>query len=324
MKRREFIALFGSAAITWPLATQAQQARMPLVGFLRSSSASFEFLVTAFREGLKEQGFVESQNVQIEYRYAENENERLRALATDLLARPLAVVVADTIAAIEIKAAATRVPLIFASGGDPVAAGLVTSLNRPGGNVTGVVFFATLLGAKRLELLRQVVPNASLIGVLTSSTSPNVVAERADVEAAALAMGQQLTVVDVIREEELDAAFGTFIQSGAKALLIGSGTLLTSNRNRIVALAARHSLPAMFPHREEALDGGMMSYGASVSDAYRQAGIYAGRILKGEKPADLPVMRSSRFEFVLNLGTTKRLGIEVPRNVLALADQVIE
>jgi putative ABC transport system substrate-binding protein len=297
---------------------------MPLIGFLRSSSASFEFLVTAFRVGLKEQGFVESQNVQIDYRYAENQNERLRALATALLARPLALVVADTIAAIEIKAAASTVPLIFTSGGDPVAVGLVNSLNRPGGNVTGVVFFATLLGAKRLELLRQVVPNASLIGVLTSSTSPNVVAERADVEAAALAMGQQLTVVDVVREEELDAAFATLIQSGAKALLIGSGTLLTSSRNLIVALAARHSLPTMFPHREEALDGGMMSYGASVSDAYRQAGIYAGRILKGEKAADLPVMRSSRFEFVLNLGTTKRLGIELPPNVLALADEVIE
>jgi len=325
MKRRKFIGLLGGAAASWPLAARAQQTRMPAIGFLRSSSsAPSQFLATALREGLKEQGFVEGQNVQIEYRYADDEKERLRNLATDLLARPLAVIVADTIAAIQIEAAATTVPLIFASGGDPVAAGLVTSLNRPGGNVTGVVFFATLLGAKRLELLRRAVPNAAMIGVLTSRTSPNVEAERGDVEAAALALGQQLTVVDVNREDELDTAFATFIRSEARALLIGSGTLLSTNRARIIALAARHALPAIYPHREEALDGGMMSYGASVADAYRQAGIYAGRILKGEKAADLPVMRSSKFEFVLNLGTTKALGIDIPPMLLALADEVIE
>jgi putative ABC transport system substrate-binding protein len=325
MKRRKFIGLLGGAAASWPLAARAQQTRMPAIGFLRSaSSAPSQFLASALREGLKEQGFVEGQNVQIEYRYADDETERLRNLTTDLLARPLAVIVADTIAAIQIKAAATTVPLIFASGGDPVAAGLVTSLNRPGGNVTGVVFFATLLGAKRLELLRRAVPNAAMIGVLTSRTSPNVKTERGDVEAAALAVGQQLTVVDVTREDEFDTAFVTFIRSGARALLIGSGTLLTTNRARIIALAARHALPAIYPHREEALDGGMMSYGASVADAYRQAGIYAGRILKGEKAADLPVMRSSKFEFVLNLGTTKALGIEIPPTLLALADEVIE
>jgi putative ABC transport system substrate-binding protein len=325
MKRRKFIGLLGGAAASWPLAARTQQARMPAIGFLRSaSSAPSRFLVTAFRAGLKEQGFVEGQNVQIEYRYADDEKERLRNLATDLLARPLAVIVADTIAAVQIKAAATTVPLIFASGGDPVAAGLVTSLNRPGGNVTGVVFFATLLGAKRLELLRRAVPNAAMIGVLTSRTSPSVEAERGDVKAAALAVGQQLTVVGVTREDEFDTAFVTFIRSGARALLIGSGTLLTTNRARIIALAARHALPAIYPHREEALDGGMMSYGASVADAYRQAGLYAGRILKGEKAADLPVMRSSKFEFVLNLGTTKALGIEIPPTLLALADEVIE
>ena len=325
MKRRKFIGLLGGAAASWPLAARAQQTRMPAIGFLRSaSSAPSQFLATAFREGLKEQGFFEGQNVQIEYRYAEDEKERLRNLATDLLARPLAVIVADTIAAIQIKAAATTVPLIFASGGDPVAAGLVTSLNRPGGNVTGVVFFATLLGAKRLELLRRAVTNAAMIGVLTSRTSPNVKAERGDVEAAALAVRQQLTVVDVNSEDEFDTAFVTFIRSGARALLIGSGTLLTTNRARIIALAARHTLPAIYPHREAALDGGMMSYGASVADAYRQAGIYAGRILKGEKAADLPVMRSSKFEFVLNLGTAKALGIDIPPTLLALADEVIE
>jgi putative ABC transport system substrate-binding protein len=325
MKRRKFIRLLGGAAAGWPLVARAQHTRMPVIGLLRSSSAhSSQFLVTALREGLKEQGFVEGRNVQIEYRYADDEKERLRNLATDLLARPLAVIVADTIAAIQIKAAATTVPLIFASGGDPVTAGLVTSLNRPEGNVTGVVFFATLLGAKRLELLRQAVPNAAMIGVLTSRGSPNVEAERADVEAASLAIGQQLTVVEVNREDEFDAAFVTLIASGARALLVGSGTLLTTNRARIIALAARHALPAIYPHREGALDGGMMSYGASVADAYRQAGIYAGRILKGEKAADLPVMRSSKFEFVLNLPTAKALGIDIPPTLLALADQVIE
>jgi putative ABC transport system substrate-binding protein len=324
MKRRDFLT-FAAGAASWPLAARAQQPRMPTIGLLRSTpSAPFRFLLTAFREGLKDQGFVEGQNVQIEYRYADDQKDRLRTLATDLLARPLAVIVADTIAAIQIKAATTTVPLIFTTGGDPVAAGLVTSLNRPGGNVTGVVFFSTLLGAKRLELLRRVVPKATMIGVLTSRTSPNVEAERGDVEAAALAVGQQLTVVEVSRVDELDTAFATFIRSGAGALLIGSGTLLTSNRDRIVALAARHALPAIYPHRETALDGGMMSYGASVGDAYRQAGIYAGRILKGEKAADLPVMRSSKFEFVLNLRTTKALGIEVPPTLLALADEVIE
>jgi putative ABC transport system substrate-binding protein len=325
MKRRKFIRLLGGAAAGWPLLARAQQTRMPAIGFLRSSSAhSSQFLVTALREGLKEQGFVEGRNVQIEYRYADDEKERLRNLATDLLARPLAVIVADTIAAIQIKAAGTTVPLIFASGGDPVTAGLVTSLNRPEGNVTGVVFFATLLGTKRLELLRQVVPNAAMIGLLTSRASPNVEAERGDVEAASLAIGQQLTVVEVNREDEFDAAFVTLISGGARALLVGSGTLLTTNRARIIALAARHALPAIYPHREGALDGGMMSYGASVADAYRQAGIYAGRILKGEKAADLPVMRSSKFEFVLNLPTAKTLQIAIPPTLLALADQVIE
>jgi putative ABC transport system substrate-binding protein len=325
MKRRKFIGLLGGAVASWPLTARAQQTRMPAIGFLRSSSsAPSQFLATAFREGLKEQGFVEGQNVQIEYRYADDEKERLQHMATDLLARPLAVIVADTIAAIQIKAAATTVPLIFASGGDPVAAGLVTSLNRPGGNVTGVVFFSTLLGAKRLELLRWVVPNAAMIGMLTSRTSPNVEAERGDVEAAALAVGQQLTVIDANREDELDTAFAAFIRSGTRALLIGSGTLLTTNRARIIALASRHALPAIYPLREEALEGGMMSYGASVADAYRQAGIYAGRILKGERAADLPVMRSSKFEFVLNLGTTKALGIDIPPALLALVDEVIE
>jgi putative ABC transport system substrate-binding protein len=304
---------------------RAQQARVPAIGFLRSaSSAPSQFLAAAFRQGLKEQGFIEGQNVQIEYRYADDDQARLRDLAGDLLARPLAVIVADTIAALQIKAATTTLPLIFASGGDPVASGLVSSLNRPGGNVTGVVFFATQLGAKRLELLRQVVPDAAIFGVLTSRTSPSVEAERADIESAARALGQQVAVVEVNRPDEFEAAFASLIRSGARALLVGSGTLLTTHRAKIIALAARYAIPAIYPHREEALEGGMMSYGASTADAYRQAGIYAGRILKGEKAADLPVMRASKFDFVLNLGTARALGLNIPPTLLALADEVIE
>ena len=273
---------------------------------------------------MKQQGFVAGQNVQIEYRYANNQNGRLRALAAELLGRSLAAIVGDTISAIQLKAATTIVPIIFATGGDPVATGLVSSLNRPSGNVTGVVFYATLLGAKQLDLLRQVAANAAITVVLISRTSPSVEAERSDVEAAARAVGQQLVVVDVSSENEIDKAFATFIRGGAGVLLIGGGTLLTSNGDRIIALAARHALPAIYPHREEALAGGMMSYGASTADAYRQAGIYAGRILKGEKPADLPVVQASKFELVLNLKTIKALGIQVPPTLLALADEVIE
>jgi putative ABC transport system substrate-binding protein len=298
---------------------------MPVVGFLRSSTLAASMpVVTAFRQGLKQLDFVEGQNVAVEYRYADNQVGRLPALVADLLGRPVAVIVGDTIAAIPVKAATATVPIVFGTGGDPVTQGLVVSFNRPGGNATGVVFFATQLAAKRLELLRQLVPKATTIAMLMNPNSPNFAAERSDAQAAAQAIGQQLVILDVGNDRDIETAFATLINRGAGALLIGSGTFLTSNAERLVALAARHGLPAIFPQREAALAGGLMSYGTSLADAYRQIGVYTGRILKGEKPAELPVVRSTKFEFVLNLKTVKALGLDVPPMLLALADEVIE
>jgi putative ABC transport system substrate-binding protein len=280
--------------------------------------------VTAFRRGLKEAGFVEGQNVTIEFRSAEDRPDRLPALATDLIRRPVAVIVGDIISAIAAQAATTTVPIVFATGADPVTEGLVASLNRPGGNVTGVVFFNAVLGAKRLELLRQLVPKGTTNGVLVYPNNPSTEAERRDVQAAAQAVGEPLIILDVSSDRDIETAFTTIVQRGAGALLVGTGAFLNSHRERLVALAAHHGLPASYGWREAVVAGGLMSYGASITDAYRQAGIYAGRILKGERPADLPVMRSTKIEFVINLRTAKALGLEVPDNLLALADEVIE
>jgi putative ABC transport system substrate-binding protein len=299
---------------------------MPVIGFLHSTSlANAAYLVTAFRQGSQEVGFVEGQNVAIEYRYAENQIDRLPTLLSDLIRRPVALIVGNTPSALAAKAATSTVLIVFVTGGDPVRDGLVASLNRPGGNVTGVSFLNSVLAAKRLELLRQIAPKATIIAAMSeNSSSPDIEAERRDLLAAAQAIGQQLIVLDVSSDREIETAFTTLVQRGAGALHVGTGAFMNSQRERIVALAARHRIPAIYNWREAVAAGGLMSYAPSITDAYRQAGIYAGRILKGEKPSDLPVMLPTKFELVLNPKTAKALGLEIPDRLLALADEVIE
>ncbi len=325
MRRRDFLSSVGGAALAWPLAARAQQPALPVVGFLRSTGADgFAHFVAAFRKGLNEAGYVEGRNVAVDFRWAEDRHDRLPALVADLIRRQAAVIVANHNAALAAKAATTTIPIVFATGGDPVRDGLVASLNRPGGNVTGVVFVSGVLGAKRLELLRQLLAKATTIAMLVNPGWPDTEAERSDVLAAARAFGQQLIILDVSNARDIEPAFAALVQRGARALLVGSGGLLNSNRERIVALAAQHALPAFYPVSEFVAAGGLMSYGASATDAYRQAGIYVGRILRGEKPADLPGLQSAKFEDVLNLKTAKALGLEIPPALFALADEVIE
>ena len=325
MKRREFIRLLGGAAVVWPLGARAQQPTMPVIGFLRSAPiADATHLVTAFRQGLKEAGFIEGQNVTVDYRSAENDRDQLTRLVAEFTRRPVAVIVANQISALAAKAATATVPIVFATGADPIRDGLVAGLNRPGGNVTGVVFFGAVLGAKRLELLRQLVPMATTIAVLVGLDSPETAAERRDLQAAAQAVGQQLVVFDAASERDIETAFAMFVQRGARAVITVGGAFIFSNRERIVALAARHALPASYANRELIEAGGLMSYGASITDAYRQVGIYTGRILKGEKPAELPVMQATKFELVINLKTATALGLTVPDKLLVAADEVIE
>jgi putative ABC transport system substrate-binding protein len=326
LKRRAFITLLGGAAAAWPLAVLAQQPPMPMIGFLRSTSIERSaHLVAAFLQGLKEAGYVEGQNVSIEYRSAEGQYDRLAALAAELVRRQVALIVGDTRSTLAAKAATSTVPIVFTTGGDPVRDGFVASLNRPGGNVTGVSFFNSVLAAKRLELLHQIVPKATIIAAMSEdSSSPDIEAERRDLLAAAQAIGQQLIVLDVSIDREIETAITTLVQRGVGALHVGTGAFMNSQRERIVTLTARHRIAAIYNWREAVTAGGLMSYAPSITDAYRQAGIYAGRILKGEKPSDLPVMLPTKFEFVLNLKTAKALGLDVPDKLLALADEVIE
>ena len=323
MQRREFLSVLGGAA-AWPLAAQAQQPTMPVVGFLRNTSPDVR-LVAAFRRGLNEAGYIEDQNVAIEYRWAENQDERLPALAADLVRRQVSVIVTGgEPASRAAKAATTAIPIVFATGGDPVALGLVTSLNRPGGNITGISFLINALVSKRLELLRELVPTATMIAFLVNSTAPLTEQNTKEAQTAAHLLGLQLLVLYASSERDFETAFATLVQQRAGALVINPDALFTSHPNQLIALAARHAVPTIYYRREAIEAGGLMSYGTSFADAYRQAGIYTGRILKGEKPADLPVMQSTRFEFVINLKAAKALSLTVPQTLLIAANEVIE
>lgn len=327
VKRREFIGLLGGAVAAWPLAARAQQAAMPVIGFLNVQSASGRpHQVDAFRRGLAEVGYTENGNVAIEYRWAENQSDRLPELAADLVRRQVAVIAATGGAqsVLAAKAATSTIPIVFTAGSDPVRAGLVPSLNRPGGNVTGVSFLTDALAAKRLGLLREIMRSPATIAVLINPQGPDAASQLKDVRAAAQAIGQPIHIVMASTQAEIDVAFPEMSQNRAAALIVGADPFFNDRRQQIVALAARSSLPAVYESREFVLVGGLMSYGASITDAYRQAGVYTGRILKGEKPGELPVVQAVKFEFVFNSKAAKALGLELHPQLLATADEVID
>jgi putative ABC transport system substrate-binding protein len=327
MKRREFITLLGGAAAAWPLAARAQQPAMPVIGFVRiTTREDSEPFVAAFRRGLGESGYVEGQNVAIEYRYAFNQVDRLPALMAELVGQRVAVLAATggTISARAAKAATSTIPIIFTIGDDPVRVGLVASLNQPGGNLTGLSVFNNRLGSKRLGLLHEMVPTASPIAILVNPTNPEAEDEVKDIQEAARSLGVQVLVVRAGKADDLDGAFATLVQQSARALIVGADTFFTGQRSQIAILAARHALPTMWVARIEVEAGGLMCYGASLPDVYRRAGVFTGQVLRGAKPADLPVQLPTAFDLVINLRTAKALGLDVPPTLLARADGVIE
>jgi putative ABC transport system substrate-binding protein len=323
MRRREFISLLGSAA-AFPSAAHSQQA-LPVVGMIYSGAAAASgSTLSAFRDGLAESGFLEGRNVGFDLRWADNHPERLPGLVEELVRRAPAVIVGNTLGAIAAKKATSTIPIVVALANDPIADKLVASYNRPGGNVTGIAFLSAGLGTKRLDLLRQVVPTAEIIAVLMNPEMAATVADRDEIRAAARKLGQAVIMLDVSKVDDLEPAFAKVIEQRAGALLVGGGPFMFSNRDRIVALATRYRLPASYALREYAVAGGLMSYGNNITAAWRQAGLMTGRILKGEKPAEMPVLQSDKFEFVLNLKTAKVLGIEIHPQLLATTDEVIE
>ena len=325
--RRKFIAALGGSALAWPLAARAQQTTMPVVGFLSSRSPdNSKHLVAAFRTGLQTGGYVESENVAIEYRWAEGQYGRLPELAADLVRRGVAVLVTTggEPSAVAAKAATSTIPIVFTTGGDPVKFGLVASLNRPGGNATGVSLLTSEAEGKRLGLLKELAPNAAAFGVLINPASPGAEAQSRQVQEAARAIGRQIQIANAGNDPELEAAFATLIQQRATALLVTADPFFDTRRDRIVALAAQFKLPAIYQFRDYVVAGGLMSYGISLTDGYRQVGIYTGQVLKGAKPADLPVYQSIKFELFVNLKTAKALGVKISDNLLSIADEVIE
>jgi putative ABC transport system substrate-binding protein len=324
MRRRDFITLLSGAA-TWPLATRAQESTMPTVGFLNSASADgYASMAAAFRRGLKEGGYLDGQNVTIEYRWADNQYERLPALAADLANHQVKVIFANSPSIPAALAATKTIPIIFNSGDDPVRLGFVASLSRPGGNATGVAIFSGELAAKRLQLLHELIPGSKTIAVLINVDFGPSARFRTDVEAAARTLGVATPILQASKPGEIETAFDDLAQTGPDALLVGPGPFLDSHRDLLIARAAKAAIPAAYETRASALAGGLVSYGADVGDAYRQAGVYAGRVLKGEKPADLPVVRVTKLELVINLKTAKALGLTIPDKLLTVADEVIE
>jgi putative tryptophan/tyrosine transport system substrate-binding protein len=323
--RSSALALLGAAALS-PLAVRAQQSVLPVIGFLNQSSATgYALHVEAFRQGLKEAGYIEGQNCAIDYAWANDRMDRLPVLAAELVKRPVSVIAAAGLgAALAAKAATTSIPIVFETSGDPVKFGLVASLNRPGGNVTGITPLSSELIAKRVGLLHELLPTAKIIALLVDPTAPRSATEPRDIEQAARALGLQSRILIASTESEIEAAFAGLNSLRADALMVGSGTFFVGRREQIVALAARYRVPTVYQQRESVAAGGLMSYGGSLTESYRLAGTYTGKVLKGEKPADLPVQQATRLEFVLNLKATKALGLDISPNLLALVDEVIE